>query len=142
MSRRSRERRRRSRSNSRSYSRSRSRSRSRYVQNFFWALANLKIKTSDFFFREPRRHSPRRDRYRQKNENTGPNPYFVARRDERNKIIETSRLECIGKSPRPITDDSDDERSNLIVKRGNIHTIQNVEIKGIDEREHHDNKCV
>merc|ERR1712137_272693 len=95
MSRRSRERRRRSRSNSRSYSRSRSRSRSR----------------------EPRRHSPRRDRYRQKNENTGSNPYFVARRDERNKIIETSRLECIGKSPRPITDDSDDEKSNLIVKR-------------------------
>merc|ERR1711990_1060868 len=95
MSRRSRERRRRSRSSSRSYSRSRSRSRSR----------------------TPRRHSPRRDRYRQKNENTGPNPYFVARRDERNKIIETSRLECCGKSPRPITDDSDDEKSNLIVKR-------------------------
>ena len=76
----------------------------------------------NFEFRTPRRHSPRRDRYRQKNENTGPNPYFVARRDERNKIIETSRLECCGKSPRPITDDSDDEKSNLIVKRGMITT--------------------
>ena len=74
----------------------------------------------NYEFRTPRRHSPRRDRYRQKNENTGPNPYFVARRDERNKIIETSRLECCGKSPRPITDDSDDEKSNLIVKRGMI----------------------
>merc|ERR1712227_9928 len=73
--------------------------------------------------RTPRRHSPRRDRHRQKNENTGPNPYFVARRDERNKIIETSRLECCGKSPRPITDDSDDEKSNLIVKRGMIRTL-------------------
>jgi len=89
MSRRSRERRRRSRSNS--YSRSRSRSRT------------------------PRR-SPRRS-HRQRNENTGPNPYFVARRDDRNKIIETSRMECCGRSPRPITDDSDDEKSSLIVKR-------------------------
>ena len=130
MSRRSRERRRRSRSYSRSYSRSRSRSRSRYVPK----IGSEKSKNNGYFiflnsgFRTPRRHSPRRDRYRQKNENTGPNPYFVARRDERNKIIETSRLECIGKSPRPITDDSDDERSNLIVKRGKASTYTGLKL--------------
>merc|ERR1712183_832077 len=87
MSRRHRERRRRSRSYS--YSRSRSRSRT-----------------------PPRSYGSDR----RKEENLGPNPYFVKRRDERNKIIETSKLECYGKSPKPMTDDSDDENRHLIVK--------------------------
>merc|ERR1712035_85171 len=81
---------RRYRSRSRSYSRSRSRSRS--------------IEKRDF---EPRQHNQRRHHYERSD---GPNPYLIKRREERNRIIESSRLKCFAMSPRSITDDSDDEK--------------------------------
>lgn len=95
---------RRYRSRSRSYSRSRSRSRS--------------IEKRDF---EPRQHNQRRHNYERSD---GPNPYLIKRREERNRIIESSQMKCFAMSPRSITDDSDDEKKHQakmeLVKRERI----------------------